>query len=48
MIEDGLEENEMELELVGITELIADHLAGETPERGSNSSIRYSAGFPVC
>ena len=34
MLEDGLEENEMELELVGITELIADHLAGETPERG--------------
>lgn len=34
MIEDGLEENEMEIELVGITELIADHLAGETPDRG--------------
>ena len=34
MLEDGLEENEMEIELVGITELIADHLAGETPDRG--------------
>jgi Fe-S oxidoreductase len=34
MLEDGLEENEMEIELIGITELIADHLAGETPDRG--------------
>ena len=34
MLEDGLEENEMQIELVGITELIADHLAGETPDRG--------------
>ena len=34
MLEDGLEENEMELELIGITELIADHLAEETPDRG--------------
>jgi len=34
MLEDGLEENEMEIELIGITELIADHLAEETPDRG--------------
>jgi Fe-S oxidoreductase len=34
MLEDGLEDNEMELELIGITELIADHLVEETPDRG--------------
>jgi len=34
MLEDGLEENEMEIELIGITELIADHLAEEMPDRG--------------
>ncbi|MEA2080252.1 MAG: (Fe-S)-binding protein, partial [Pseudomonadota bacterium] len=34
MLEDGLEENEMEVELIGITELIADHLVKETPDRG--------------
>jgi Fe-S oxidoreductase len=33
MLEDGLEHNEMDLELIGITELIADHLVEETPKR---------------
>jgi hypothetical protein len=31
MLEDGLEENDMhDIELLGITELIADHLAEQT------------------
>jgi Fe-S oxidoreductase len=30
MLEDGLEENEMDIELIGITELIAEHLSEES------------------
>jgi Fe-S oxidoreductase len=30
MLEDGLEDNEMDMELIGITELIAEHLAEES------------------